>query len=502
MIRSEENIKKFIKEFEKIWLRNKSLRFGQLIANTHQVYPPSLYYTEDGDMMETLKTTYENMKRNVIIIGAAGRDFHNFNIYFKRNWDYKVVAFTATQIPGIDDKLYPNELSGPLYPYGIPIMPEGNLEDLIEEYDVDLCVFAYSDVTYDHIAGISKKVTALGCELITLSPEQTQIESNLPVISVTATRTGCGKSSVSKKITEQLTKAGHRVGVIRHPMPYDDDLNKQTCQRFATYKDLEICTIEEREEYEPYVEAGLVIWAGVDYEKILRAAEEESDIILWDGGNNDFSFIRPDLSIVVADPLRAGDELKYYPSDINIKDADVIIVNKCNSASEREIDNITCNLIKMRKEECQIIYSDSIVTVDDSEVIKDKAVVVVEDGPTLTHGGMTYGAGMVAVKEHNCFVINPKHFAKGTIKDTYNKYPHVSEVLPAMGYSDEQLKDLQDTINNVNDAEAAIIATPIDLGKLIRIDMPHTRVHYGYKDVGELDDIINKFVDDQDVVNN
>lgn len=489
-MRDEKRIDPFLKEIRKIWKLYPTLRFGQLLLNTTN-YPNSLYYIEEDQLLKDLKTTYGKPVKNVIIIGAAGRDFHNFNVYFKNNENYNVVAFTATQIPGIDDKIYPSELSGELYPNGIPIIPEDTLDEMIIEFGVELCVFAYSDVTYDHIANISNMVLLYGSELITLSPEETQLDSVLPVISVTATRTGCGKSSVSKKITELLTDKGYRVGVIRHPMPYADDLNTQAVQKFATSEDLEVCTIEEREEYEPYVSNGMVIWAGIDYETILREAEKESDIILWDGGNNDFSFIKPDLSIVVADPLRVGDELSYYPSDINIKMADVVVINKCDSASEEDILELIDNIKGINKS-CKIIETDSIVTVDNSKIIIGADVVVVEDGPTLTHGGMTFGAGVIAAEKYNAMISKGYVYAVGSIKETYDKYKHISTVIPAMGYSNEQLKDLEDTIN-ATPCNAVIIATPIDLGKLIDINKPYTRVHYDIED-GKIDEVIEKFL--------
>ena len=487
-----ERIDPFLKELRKIWRANPDLRFGQLIMNS-AFNSNSIYYAEEEDLLEAMHITYGSPIKNVIIIGAAGRDFHNFNVYFKDNSDYNVVAFTAAQIPGISDKMYPAELAGDMYPEGIPIYHEDLLDEIIVEHNVELCVFAYSDVTYDHIENIRNLVELYGAELITLSPEQTQLKSTKPVISVTATRTGCGKSSVSLKIAKILTEAGLKVGVIRHPMPYDDDLRLQKVQNFSMIGDMDSCTIEEREEYEPYVDAGMKIWAGIDYEEILRQAEAESDIILWDGGNNDFSFIKPDLSIVVADPLRVGDELEYYPSDINIKGADYVIINKCNSATIKQINKLEFN-IKLLNLDCQIIYTDSVVTVDDPELIEGKDVCVIEDGPTLTHGGMGYGAGYVAAKKYNCDIVSPHRKAVGTIKETYDKYEHLFTVLPAMGYNNKQLIDLEDTINAIS-CDAVLIATPINLGALIHINKPHIRVHYDIKELGyTLKEIIDNFM--------
>ena len=493
-MRNQDRIDPFLKEVRRIWKAHPSLRFGQLLMNTQPVsaYPSILYYIEENELMNCLHCTYGEPLKNVLIMGAAGRDFHNYNVYFKNNPNYKVCCFTATQIPGIDNKIYPTELAGERYPDGIPIFPENKLDDLIADYNIDEVYFCYSDVTYEYIEDIRNTVELFSAKLLTLSPEQTQLKSNKPVISVTAVRTGCGKSSVSKKITKLLMDKGLKVGVIRHPMPYADDLRTQEVQRFATEEDLNVCTIEEREEYEPYVSNEMVVWAGIDYQKILKAAEAESDIILWDGGNNDFSFIKPDLSIVVADPLRVGDELKYYPSDINVKCADVVIVNKCNSASGSEIEQLMENIIGLNKN-CEIILTDSIVTVD--KYIKGKRVLVVEDGPTLTHGKMKFGAGVVAAKENGCIIISPKPYAVGSLKETYNKYPHVKDVLPAMGYSKEQLQDLENTINKVP-CDIVIISTPCRLENIINMEPPIVKVNYYYEDNGELEAIINEFVND------
>ena len=495
-MRNQDRIDPFLKEVRRIWKAHPSLRFGQLFANIYSLskYPAILYGIEDEIMLEDLKQTYGVTVKNVLIMGAAGRDFHNFNVYFKNNPEYKVCCFTATQIPGIDNKIYPVELAGERYPDGIPIFSENKLDDLIADYNIDEVYFCYSDVTYKYIEDIRNTVELFGAKLLTLSPKQTQLESNKPVISVTAVRTGCGKSSVSKKIATLLMDKGLKVGVIRHPMPYADDLRTQEIQRFANEEDLKVCTIEEREEYEPYVSNGMVIWAGIDYQKILREAKKESDVIIWDGGNNDFSFIKPDLSIVVADPLRVGDELKYYPSDINVKFADIVVINKCNNASGSEIEQLMKNIIKLNSD-CEIIHTDSIIIADDPEIIRNKLVVVVEDGPTLTHGGMRYGAGIISTRDYNSYIVTPIEYAFGSIADTYKKYPHLYDLIPAMGYSPKQLQDLENTINAVP-CDAVIIATPIDLGKLININKPYTRVHYDIED-GVLDSVIDKFVKEE-----
>ena len=492
-MRNKNRIDPFLKEIRRIWKIYPELRFGQLLANTAplSVYPNLLYTIEEDVLLDALIDIYGRPVKNVLIMGAAGRDFHNFNVYFKDNPEYKVCCFTATQIPGIDNKTYPSELAGKMYPGGIPIHSEDDMDDLIADYNIDEVYFCYSDVSYEHIDGIRDHLALFGIELKTLGPEETQLVSTKPVISVTAVRTGCGKSSVSKKIATLLTEKGFRVGIIRHPMPYADDLNTQRSQKFSRMEDLKYSTIEEREEYEPYISNGMVIWAGIDYEEILHWCEEESDIILWDGGNNDFSFIKPNLSIVVADPLRVGNESLYYPSDININDADVVIINKCNTASGSEIEQLMKNIMKLNYK-CEIIRTDSVVTVDNPEIIKNKQVLVVEDGPTLTHGGMKFGAGIISTREYNSYISIPIKYAVGSIADTYKKYPHLYDLIPAMGYSPEQLQDLEDTINAVP-CEAVVIATPIDLGKLININKPYTRVHYDIED-GRLDDVIYKFL--------
>ena len=415
-------------------------------------------------------------RKNIIIIGAAGRDFHNFNTVYRTNDAYNVVAFTATQIPDIDGRKYPGELAGELYPEGIPIYSQDQLPDLIEKLDVDECVFAYSDVNYEDVMGVGAIVNAAGANFTLLGPKGTQLKSNKPVISVCAVRTGTGKSQTSRKIIETLLEHDLKVVAIRHPMPYGD-LNAQRVQRFATVEDLKKhnCTIEEMEEYEPHVERGNIIYAGVDYADILEAAENDPDgcdVILWDGGNNDFSFIKPDLAVTVLDPHRPGHELKYYPGEVSLRTADVAIINKIDSATKEAIQ-IVENNIKFATPNSTIIKAESKITVDNPESIIGKRVLVVEDGPTLTHGEMKIGAGSVAaerlgVKE----IIDPKPFAVGTLIDTYNKYQHIGNILPAMGYGEQQLKDLEETINNA-DCDEVIIGTPMDLTRIISINKPN-----------------------------
>ncbi|NLY79519.1 MAG: GTPase [Lysinibacillus sp.] len=438
-------------------------------------------------------------KTNVIIIGAAGRDFHNFNVYYRNNEAYNVVAFTATQIPDIDGRKYPKELAGELYPEGIPIYSQDELPELIKKYEVDECVFAYSDVSYEHVMGIAAIVNAAGANFKLLGLKDTMLKSNKPVISVCAVRTGSGKSQTSRKVIETLLAEGLKVVAVRHPMPYGD-LNAQRVQRFATVEELKKhnCTIEEMEEYEPHVTRGNIIYAGVDYADILAAAENDPDgcdVILWDGGNNDFSFYEPDLAITVLDPHRPGHELKYYPGEVCLRTADVAIINKVDSAAEEAIQ-IVENNIKKAAPNSVIIKADSKITVDDPETIIGKRVLIVEDGPTLTHGEMKIGAGSVAaerlgVKE----IVDPRPYAVGTIKETYEKYKHVEKVLPAMGYGEQQLKDLEATINSA-DCDAVIIGTPIDLTRVISINKPSTRVHYELDELDgpNLTDIIKDFI--------
>lgn len=435
-------------------------------------------------------------KRKVIIMGAAGRDFHNFNVYYRENENYEIVAFTATQIPDIAGRKYPPELSGKLYPNGIPIYPEDDLIKLIKENNIDEVVFAYSDLPYPYVMEKSAMVNAAGADFILLGPKSTMVKSTKPVIAVCAVRTGCGKSQVSRQIFEILGKKGLKVASIRHPMPYDKDLTTQICQRFASYEDLDKynCTIEEREEYEPYIDMGGVIFAGVDYEKILREAEKEADVIIWDGGNNDFSFYEPDLLIAIADPHRAGHEVAYYPGEMNVRAADIVIINKVNTADKADIETVRKNVKKINPS-AQIIDGISSVTVDDGDRIAGKRVLVIEDGPTVTHGSMKYGAGTVAAKDNNAGeIIDPRSFAVGSITETFNKYNHLTNVLPAMGYGDKQTKELEETINNT-DCDIVVSGTPIDLNRILKASKPIVRVRYGVgeKTAKELEKIVDDF---------
>ena len=424
------------------------------------------------------------MKRRVIIMGAAGRDFHNFNVYFRDQEDYEVVAFTATQIPDIEGRTYPPELAGSLYPNGIPIHPEGELAELIDRLDVDIVVFGYSDVSNQYVMERSATVNAAGADFMLLGPASTSVIPEKPLISVTAVRTGSGKSQTTRRISQILKKKGKKLAVIRHPMPYGD-LVKQEVQRFASYEDLDAheCTIEEREEYEPHIDAGTIVYAGVDYEKILRQAEAEADVVLWDGGNNDFCFYRPDLSIVVVDPHRAGHERLYYPSGVNLRTADVVVINKVDTASLNDVHFVRENVLTMN-EDATIIEAASPIQVDDPTVIRDKRVLVIEDGPTLTHGGMEYGAGVIAARRFGAEeIIDPRPFTVDSIAETYRKYPKIGRLLPAMGYGDDQVRDLQETVNRT-DCEAVVIGTPIDLGRLLTFNVPTTRVRYELQEIG------------------
>jgi predicted GTPase len=427
-----------------------------------------------------------------LIMGAAGRDFHNFNVYYRENPDYRVVAFTATQIPNIEGRRYPAALAGGRYQEGIPIYPESDLVKLIQEQDVDQVIFAYSDVSHEYVMHKACTVLAAGADFRLMGPENTQIKSSKPVVSVGAVRTGSGKSQTSRRVSIILRDMGFKVAVIRHPMPYGD-LAKQAVQRFADYSDLDRqeCTIEEREEYEPHLDNGLIVYAGVDYERILRQAEQEVDIILWDGGNNDLPFYVSDYHIVVADPLRPGHESAYYPGEANARMADVFIINKVDTAAPQDVISVRQNL-RVLQPEATVIEAASPLFVDDPAAIRGKRVLVVEDGPTLTHGGMAYGAGWVAARRFGASeIIDPHPFAVGSIKDTYAKYPTTGEVLPAMGYGDEQTRELQETINRAN-ADLVIIGTPIDLSRLIDIQAPTQRVRYELQEIGQptLDELL------------
>lgn len=438
-------------------------------------------------------------KKNIIIIGAAGRDFHNFNTYYRNKDTYNVVAFTAAQIPNIDDRKYPPELAGELYPDGIPIYSQDELANLIEQYDVDECVFAYSDVTYKEVMGVSALVNAAGADFTLLGPKHTTIKSSKPVISICAVRTGTGKSQTSRKVIETLIEQGLKVIAIRHPMPYGD-LAAQKVQRFATVEDLQKhdCTIEEMEEYEPHVARGNIVYSGVDYEAILEAAENDPDgcdVILWDGGNNDFSFYEEDLAITVLDPQRAGHELNYYPGEVSLRKADVAIINKIDSAEKESIEMVKEN-IKLVNPDASIMLAESEITVDHPELITGKRVLVVEDGPTLTHGEMEFGAGHVIAERLGAKeFVDPRPYTVGGLTETFKTYKGIGNVLPAMGYGEQQLKELEETINNV-DCDAVVIGTPIDLSRIIQIDKPCTRVHYELDEVGEpnLEGVLKEFM--------
>ena len=441
------------------------------------------------------------MKKNVIIIGAAGRDFHNFNTCFRGNEHYNVVAFTAAQIPDIDGRKYPAELAGDLYPNGIPIYAEKDLPRLISELEVDDCVFSYSDITYQKVMSVSAEVNAAGANFVLLGPGDTMIKSTKPVIAIGAVRTGCGKSQTSRRVIEYLLKRGLKVVAIRHPMPYGN-LVAQKVQRFATVEDLakHDCTIEEMEEYEPHVVRGNVIYAGVDYEAILRAAEQDPDgcdIILWDGGNNDFPFYKPDLNMTVVDPHRAGHSLTYYPGEVTLRLADVVIINKIDTAGPEGIQQVRENISKVNPG-AVVIDAASPIRVDDPSLIRGKRVLVVEDGPTLTHGQMTLGAGTVAARKYGAAeCVDPRPYTVGKLSETFEIYPEIGDLLPAMGYGEEQIRDLETTINNT-ECDAVIIGTPIDLTRVVNIDKPCTRVYYdlqeiGYPDLGVvLDEFLQK----------
>ena len=427
------------------------------------------------------------MKKNVIIIGAAGRDFHNFNTCFRDNANYNVIAFTAAQIPDIDGRKYPAELAGHLYPDGIPIYAEDDLVSLIKQAQVDDCVFSYSDVTYQKVMSMSALVNAAGANFVLLGPAATMIESHKPMIAVGAVRTGCGKSQTSRKIIKYLMGKGLKVVAVRHPMPYGN-LVKQKVQRFATVEDLakHACTIEEMEEYEPHVVRGNVIYAGVDYEAILRAAENDPDgcdVIVWDGGNNDFPFYKPDLNITVADPHRAGHELAYYPGEVTLRLADVVIINKIDTAAPESIQLVRDNIRRVNPK-ATVIDAASPIRVDDPALIKGKKVLVVEDGPTLTHGGMTIGAGTVAAHKYGALeCVDPRPFIVGKLKDTFKTYPGIGSLLPAMGYGEQQTRDLEATINKT-ECDAVVIGTPINLNRVVKINKPNTRVYYDLQEIG------------------
>jgi len=425
-------------------------------------------------------------KIRVIIMGAAGRDFHNFNVYFRNNDTYEVVAFTATQIPGIEGRVYPQELAGSKYPKGIPIYPEEELPELVKKHDVDQVIFAYSDVSHEYVMHKASIVLASGADFRLMGPETTMLEAKVPVVSIGAVRTGSGKSQTSRQVAKILKKQGLRVVVIRHPMPYGD-LTKQICQRFASYEDLDKyeCTIEEREEYEPHIDNGIIVYAGVDYEKILREAEKEADVIVWDGGNNDIPFYKPDLHIVVTDPHRAGHEITYHPGETNLRMANVVIINKVDTAELENIQKVKENIKKVNPN-ATIIEAASPITADKPELIKDKSVLVIEDGPTLTHGNMSYGAATIIAKKLGAKeIVDPRPYAVGSIKETYEKYTHLGTILPAIGYGDKQIAELKETIARTP-CDVVVIGTPIDLRRVMTIDKPTVRVKYELQVLGPM----------------
>jgi predicted GTPase len=425
-------------------------------------------------------------RTRVLIAGAAGRDFHNFNLVYRDRPEYEVVAFTATQIPNIDGRRYPVELAGSLYPDGIPILPESALEECVREHEIDDVVFAYSDVTHEHVMHIGSRALAAGASYRLISPRETMLPSSKPSVAICAVRTGSGKSQTTRRVAELLRAAGKKVAVLRHPMPYGD-LVKQAVQRFERYEDLEAAdaTIEEREEYEPHLAEGNLVFAGIDYEKILRAAEQEADVILWDGGNNDTPFVKPDLHIVVVDPHRPGHELRYHPGETNLRMADVCVVNKMDSATQEGIDAVL-ESIRENNPRARVVRAASPFHVEgDTEQIKGKRVLAVEDGPTLTHGEMTYGAAVLAAKQFGAAeLVDPRSCAVGSIAKTFEDYPNVGTLLPAMGYGRKQMDDLRETIERC-DADLVLIGTPIDLRKLIELDKPALRVTYRLEEIGE-----------------
>jgi len=435
------------------------------------------------------------MKRKVIIMGAAGRDFHNFNVFFRNNSNYEVVAFTATQIPNISGRKYPRELSGRRYSKGIKIYPEADLPKLIKKFKIDEVVLAYSDLSYMDVMHKSALVNSCGADFKLMGPKSTMLKSKKKVISVCAVRTGCGKSQTTREICRILDKLRKRYVVVRHPMPYGD-LRKQVVQRFATFRDLDKhnCTIEEREEYEPHIAQGRIVYAGVDYEKILRQAEKETDVIVWDGGNNDLPFFKPDLHIVLTDPHRPGHEVMYYPGEANLRMADLVIINKAETALEQDIETVRYNVKKVNSK-AKIIEAASEIVVEHPVVARKQKVLVVEDGPTLTHGQMAYGAGYIAAKKLKWDIINPRKYAVGSIKRIFEKYPHLGNVLPAMGYGRKQIKELQKTINRAK-CDLVILGTPIDLRRIIKMNKPAMRIRYRLKEIGEpeLEKIIKRYI--------
>jgi len=435
------------------------------------------------------------MKRRIVILGAAGRDFHNFNTCFRNSPEDHVVAFTATQIPDIAGRKYPAELAGPLYPEGIPIVEESQMERLILEQCADLVVFSYSDISHISVMHLASRAAAAGADFLLLGADSTMLEARVPVVSVCAVRTGCGKSPVSRRVVQILREQALRVAVVRHPMPYGD-LLRQRVQRFATLEDLKRhnCTIEEREEYEPHIVAGTVVYAGVDYEAILREAEKDADVVVWDGGNNDTPFYRSDMEIVVVDPHRAGHELSYYPGEVNLRRADVVLINKVDTASEAAIELVRQN-VRTTNSKARVIEAASRVTMDSGRDVRGKKVLVIEDGPTLTHGEMEYGAGVVAAHAAGAELVDPRPYAVGSLLQTFAKFRQIGALLPAMGYSPKQLEELEETIRRTP-CDFVVVATPVDLGRVIALDKPSLRVRYEVEERGalRLDDVLREFV--------
>jgi len=434
-------------------------------------------------------------KRKVVIMGAAGRDFHNFNIFFRNKKYYEVIAFTAAQIPNIEMRIYPPELSGGLYPKGIPIYPESRIKEILEKNKVDEAILAYSDLSNEEVMEKASIVLSYGADFRLMGPYSTMLKSKKPVISVCAVRTGAGKGVTTRKIIRILREKGYKAVVVRHPMPYGN-LKKQICQRFSKYEDLgkNDCTLEEIEEYEPHIREGVVVYAGVDYMEILKEAEKEANIIIWDGGNNDLPFFKPDLHIVIADARRAGHEVSYYPGQANLMMADIVIINKVNTAKKKDVQLIKEN-VKRLNPKAKIIMADMPKYVDNPQLVMKKRVLVVEDGPTLTHGGLSYGAGALEAKRLKAKIIDPRPYATRSIKEIYKRHPHIGKVLPAIGYGKAQMEDLEKTINRVP-CDTVLIGTPIDLGKYIRVNKPYARVTYGIKEIGKpsLEGIISGFI--------
>ena len=423
------------------------------------------------------------MAKKILILGAAGRDFHNFNVVFRGKSEYEVVGFTATQIPGIADRRYPAELAGHLYPAGIPIFDEKDMEKLIREHSVEAVVFSYSDISHQNLMHLASRVNATGADFWLLGSEHTQVKSSVPVISICAVRTGCGKSPLCRLVAGELKREGWKPVVVRHPMPYGD-LAAQAVQRFAVMSDLDVneCTIEEREEYEPHLREGTVVYAGVDYGRILRQAEKEADLVLWDGGNNDTPFYASDLEIVVVDPHRPGHELAYFPGEVNLRRADIVVINKVDTAAAQDVETVRRN-VRASNPKAQIVETACRVTVTAPELVKGQKVLVVEDGPTLTHGEMPYGAGVVAARQCGAAqLVDPRPYAVGSIRGTFERYSHLTSLLPAMGYSDMQRHELEETINRI-DCDLVIVATPIDLGHLLHLNKPSLRVNYEVEDL-------------------